>query len=134
MQSTYCFQQQSTNIAQTRLFLETPEAVYFGRAPPPVPMEEQVLQELALVQCADGARRKIAECVDPADPLLLSILGADSSLAPSKELFFGEDSVLKVMRRAGMASLSDGPVQCRSVLCHGSCRTRRQNSCRARAS
>ena len=101
--------------------------------PRPLCRWTQVLQELALVQCADGARRKIAECVDPADPLLLSILGADSSLAPSKELFFEED-VVKVMRRAGMASLSDGPVQCRSVLCHGSCRTRGQNSCRARAS
>jgi hypothetical protein len=63
------------------------------------------LETAPLVVCEDGRRRMISETMDPSDPELQKIFGTGSAAKYPIDAYAG---CLKVMRKAGMCSLSDG--------------------------
>eukprot|EP01052_Picozoa_sp_SAG31_P013458 SAG31_NODE_809_length_11922_cov_15.915504_6_plen_1351_part_00 len=66
-----------------------------------------VLHSSQLILCDDGNRRTIRETIDPDDPELELIYSSHSAERYPADAYRRPD-ILKVMRKAGMGSLSDG--------------------------
>jgi hypothetical protein len=73
------------------------------------------LDEAPLVECVDGVRRLVSECMDPDDPDLHVIYGSSNSADLYPIEIYRKPEAIKVLRKAGMSSLGDGESFCKAV-------------------